>query len=120
MSDSDEEVLEDKHIPKPCGYKILVALPTMAAITEKGVYLPDEHVSREEVAQLVARVIELGSDCYTDTKRFPNGPWCKVGDFVMFRSYTGTRFKLAGQEFRLINDDAIDAVIEDASMIRRV
>jgi co-chaperonin GroES (HSP10) len=55
----------------------------------------------------------MGSDAYKDERKFPNGPWCKEGDFVMFRSYSGTRFKVRGEEFRLINDDTVEAVVDD-------
>jgi co-chaperonin GroES (HSP10) len=58
-------------------------------------------------------VLALGPDCYGDKGRFPTGPWCKAGDFVLVRSYSGTRFKVRGQELRLINDDMVEAVVED-------
>ena len=58
-------------------------------------------------------VIDMGSEAYSDKDRFPNGPWCKVGDFVMFRPNTGTRFKVNGAEYRLMNDDSVQAVVAD-------
>ena len=58
-------------------------------------------------------VIALGEAAYKDAEKFPDGPYCKEGDFVIFRSYSGTRFKLRGEEFRLINDDTVEAVVDD-------
>ena len=58
-------------------------------------------------------VLEMGADCYNDLKRFPSGPFCKKGDWILMRSYSGTRFRVQGKEFRLINDDSVEAVVED-------
>jgi co-chaperonin GroES (HSP10) len=62
---------------------------------------------------MIGFVVSMGPDAYSDDKKFPTGPWCKEGDFVMFRSYSGTRFKVMGEEFRLINDDTVEAVVDD-------
>ena len=100
-------------LPEPKGYKILIALPEVSQKTDGGVYLPDERRSAEETASIIGFVISMGPDAYKDTAKFPTGPWCKEGDFVIFRSYSGTRFKLRGKEFRLINDDTVEAVVDD-------
>ena len=58
-------------------------------------------------------VLKMGEDCYQDKERYPNGPWCKTGDWVVFRAYSGTRLNIYGKEFRIINDDTVEAVVED-------
>jgi co-chaperonin GroES (HSP10) len=68
---------------------------------------------------MVGLVVDMGTQAYTDPSRFPNGPWCKVGDYVMFRANSGTRFKVQGKEYRLINDDTIEAVVADPNGIQR-
>ena len=73
----------------------------------------------EEVLSTVFFVVELGPDCYKDEKRFPTGPWCKQGDFILARPNTGTRLKIHGREFRLINDDSVEGVVEDPRGISR-
>ena len=73
----------------------------------------EETVRSEEVATIVGFVLKMGPDCYKDQKRFPSGPWCKKGDFILMRTYTGTRFRIHGKEFRLINDDSVEAVVDD-------
>lgn len=100
-------------LPQPKGYRILIAIPEISKTTKGGVYIPDERRNAEETASLVGLVLRVGSEAYADANRFPSGPWCKEGDFVIFRSYSGTRFKVLGQEFRLINDDTVEAVVED-------
>jgi len=100
-------------LPEPVGYKILIAVPELNKTTEGGVHLPDERRSAEETASIIGYVITVGADAYADKAKFPGGPWCKTGDFVVFRSYSGTRFKVHGREFRIINDDTVEAVVED-------
>jgi co-chaperonin GroES (HSP10) len=100
-------------LPDPKGYRILIAIPEVSQKTEGGVFIPDERRSAEETASLIGYVLKVGSEAYADANRFPTGPWCKEGDFVIFRSYSGTRFKVMGKEFRLINDDTVEAVVED-------
>jgi len=100
-------------LPTPQGYKILIALPDREEKTEGGIYKPDSLTDLEEIATVYGFVIAMGPDCYKDEKKFPTGPWCKDGDFVVFRAYQGTRIKIHGKEFRLINDDTVEAVVED-------
>jgi co-chaperonin GroES (HSP10) len=100
-------------LPIPKGYKLLIALPELDAKTAGGVYIPEERRDAESTASIIGFVLSMGDDAYNDPKKFPGGPWCKVGDFVMFRSYSGTRFKVSGKEFRLINDDTVEAVVDD-------
>ena len=100
---------EDR-LPEPKGYKILIALPAMSEKTAGGLIYTDERREDERVAAIIGYVLKVGPDAYKDPER-ASEPWCKEGDWVIFRSYSGTRFKIDDQEFRLLNDDTIDAVI---------
>lgn len=108
----DDEQLKAK-LPEPSGYRLLIAIPEVSEKTEGGVYMPDQLKKAEETASIIGFVVKSGPDAYTDPNKFPTGAWCKDGDFVIFRSYSGTRFKVMGKEFRLINDDTVEAVVED-------
>jgi len=109
------KVGDDLHakLPEPTGYRLLIALPEIDEKTQGGVIMPDGLVKDESTASIIGFVIKSGPDAYSDKERFPNGAWCKEGDFVIFRSYSGTRFKVAGKEFRLINDDTVEGVVDD-------
>lgn len=108
---SEEE--RAKQLPEPKGYKILCALPEVEDKFHNGILKADTTVRLEEHSSVILFVLKMGSDCYQDKERFPNGPYCKEGDFVMTRAYSGTRFKIHGREFRLINDDTVEAVVDD-------
>jgi len=107
-------------LPDPKGYKILIALPEPDEKTEGGILKAKQTMDVEEVGSICGFVLKLGTDAYKDESRFPNGPYCKEGDWVMMRSYSGTRFKIHGKEFRLINDDSVEAVVEDPRGIQKV
>ena len=107
----DEQVMAK--LPQPVGYKILIAVPELSEKTEGGVYMPDSLKQAEETASIIGYVLKVGNEAYSDKDKFPDGPWCKEGDFIIFRSYSGTRFKVMGKEFRIINDDTVEAVVED-------
>ena len=111
--DTDQESQNSTQMPEPSGYKILIALPDIEEATEGGIIKAEETKYIESVATIVGFVLKMGPDCYKDQKRFPSGPWCKEGDFILMRTYTGTRFKIHGKEFRLINDDSVEAVVDD-------
>tara|TARA_R110002020_G_scaffold241191_3_gene454336 strand:+ start:1471 stop:1863 length:393 start_codon:yes stop_codon:yes gene_type:complete len=106
-------------LPSPCGYKILIAIPEIAETTEGGVIKPDIVRELEEYATVVGFVLKMGPDCYVGNKKFPSGDYCKEGDFVLFRAFQGTRIRIHGKEFRLINDDNVEAVVEDPRGIKR-
>ena len=108
----DDEVIT-ANLPKPVGYKLLIAIPEISEKTEGGVFMPDSLKSAEETATIIGFVLKVGAEAYSDSDKFPDGPWCKEGDFIIFRSYSGTRFKIMGKEFRIINDDTVEAVVED-------
>jgi co-chaperonin GroES (HSP10) len=108
-----------KQLPDPTGYHILVTLPEKEEKFESGLIKADETMRFEQVLATVFFVVKMGPDCYKDEKRFPNGPWCKEGDFILARPNTGTRLKIHGTEFRLINDDCVEAVVQDPRGISR-
>ena len=113
------EVILDKHVPKPVGYRVLVCLPSIEDTFEGGIAKAASTMREEYILSMVGVVTDMGDQAYKDTERFPDGPWCKEGDYVMFRANTGTRFKVGNEEYRLMNDDSIEAVIEDSSKITR-
>lgn len=108
-----------KQLPEPSGYRILCALPEIDKKTEGGILKADMTLHHEELLTAVLFVLKLGPDCYKDEKRFPNGPWCKEGDFVLVRPHVGSRVKIHGREFRIINDDSVEGVVEDPRGISR-
>lgn len=106
-------------LPTVKGFKILIAMPLLETKTKGGIHLPDDHRGKEEMASILGHVVAMGPECYADKDRFPNGPWCAVGDWVIFRSYAGTRFKVGDQEYRLINDDTVEAVATKPEEVKR-
>lgn len=113
-SKNEEEPREKaKQLPEPAGYKLLIALPEPDEMTEGGILKAKQTRDAEEVGTIVGFVLKMGPDAYRDEKKFPTGPWCKEGDFILMRSYSGTRFKIHGKEFRLINDDSVEGVVDD-------
>jgi co-chaperonin GroES (HSP10) len=126
-----DEDLGMMHAPDPVGHFMLVALPEIEVRTKSGIYIPETVSDRERAASVVGTVIAMGPDCYVDAEpkmpkdlppgtpitvlasrpRFPSGPWCKIGDTVLFSRYAGKRFKIEGVEFRMLSDDEITATI---------
>ena len=109
-----------KQLPEPSGYHILIGIPESEEKTDGGILKARQTIEIEETATIVGFVLKLGPDCYQDKKRFPSGPWCKEGDFIIMRAYSGTRISIHGKEFRLINDATVEAVVEDPRGISRV
>ena len=107
-------------MPKPTGYKILIALPEPDEKTDGGIIKASQTIHTEEVGSIVGFVLDMGPDVYSDSARFPTGAFCKKGDWIVMRSYTGTRFMVHGKEFRLINDDSVEAVVEDPRGIVKI
>jgi co-chaperonin GroES (HSP10) len=111
-----------KQLPKPSGYKILCAIPEAEQEfedSEVGLVKADETMRNEEVLTTVLFVVDMGPDCYMDKTKFPTGPWCKQGDFVLVRPNSGTRLIIHGREFRIINDDTVEGVVQDPRGIKR-
>lgn len=107
----------------PTGFRILVQiLPPEEYLKrwqDSNLVMPDEVRAREQQAQLWAFVIEMGPEAYKDKKRFPGKPWCKVGDCIIMRPYSGTRFMVRNHLYALINDDTVLAVVTDPGEIER-
>jgi len=118
LPQTDEE--KAKQLPEPVGYRILCALPDAEKTYESGIIKADTTLHFEEVLSTVFFVVKMGPDCYKDPARFPTGPWCKVGDFILARPNTGTRLKIHGREFRIINDDSVEGIVQDPRGITRV
>ena len=113
------EVERAAQLPKPSGYRILCAIPEQEKELDSGIIMADEFLRKEELLTTVLFVVDLGPDCYKDTSRFPNGAWCKKGDFVLVRPNAGTRLVIHDREFRIINDDSVEAVVDDPRGIKR-
>lgn len=112
VPEPDEKIASQ--LPEPAGYKLLVTLPDIdKTFTDSKIAKADSTMKMEEVGSVIMFVLALGPDAYKDKEKFPSGPYCKAGDFVMLRSYSGTRFMVFGKEFRLCNDDQVEAVVDD-------
>jgi len=107
-------------LPKPSGYHILCAIPEMEEKFDGSeIIKADVTRQNEETLTTVLYVVALGPDCYKDEKKFPNGAWCQEGDFVLVRPHSGSRLVIHGKEFRLINDDTVEATVDDPRGIKR-
>ena len=118
MSREDEEL--EAQLPIPVGYHLLIAMPEVEEKYEDSSILkPVSTMSHEAVMSIIGLVLDMGKQAYSDKDRFPTGPWCERGDYVMFRANTGTRFKVRGVEYRLMNDDSIEAIVQDPRGVAR-
>jgi co-chaperonin GroES (HSP10) len=106
-------------LPKPSGYRILCAIPETEKEYESGLLKADTTIHHEEVLTTVLFVVEMGPDCYQDKVRFPNGAWCKQGDYILVRPNSGSRLVIHGREFRIFNDDTVEAVVYDPRGVKR-
>ncbi len=116
-----ESVHEDgdlqSKLPKPTGYRILILPFSPKQKTKGGIYLADSVLEKERIGTNVGYVVALGPDAYRDSGKFPEGAWCKEGDWVLFGRYAGARFGIEGGELRILNDDEILAVVDDPEAI---
>ena len=108
-----------RQVPDPVTYHLLCALPKAEEEYESGLIKSGQTMHFEELMSPVLWVMKMGPDCYKDPLRFPSGPSCKLGDFVLVRPNTGTRLKFHGTEFRIINDDSVEAVVQDPRGIQK-
>jgi co-chaperonin GroES (HSP10) len=114
-----------KELPEPKGYKLLIAIPKKDETHANSVIvIPEMDRRKEEIASIIGLVVKIGTLAYKDEEKFPDGPWCNEGDFILMRAYSGTRFKITtpegSQEFRLINDDTVEAVVADPRVVSRI
>ena len=115
----DEDL--ELELPIPVGYRVLVAMPDVEeTFGDSGIIKSSKEIHLDTVMSTIGLVLDVGEEAYSDKDRFPSGPWCKQGDYVMFRMNTGTRFKVRGKEYRLMNDDSIEAVVADPRGVTRV
>ncbi len=124
--DVEPEIDENKEplnfasqLPEAKGYKLLIALPEIEEMTDGGIIKSEDSRHEESIATVVGWVMSMGPDAYASYARFPSGPYCQLGDWVIFRAFSGTRIKIHGKEFRLINDDTVEAVVEDPRGVER-
>ena len=117
LPDTDDR--KAKQLPDPSGYRILCGIPNIEEQYESGILKSDLTLQHEELLTTVLFVVKIGPDCYKDAARFPSGPWCREGDFILVRPHAGTRLKIHGREFRIINDDSVEGVVEDPRGISR-
>jgi co-chaperonin GroES (HSP10) len=115
----ETDVEKARQVPDPVTYHLLCMLPKADEEYESGLIKSGQTMHFEEVMSPVLFVAKMGPDCYKDPLRFPSGPSCKVGDFVLVRPNTGTRLKIHGQEFRILNDDSVEAVVMDPRGIQK-
>lgn len=111
-----------KQLPKPSGYHILCAIPEAEEEidgSDIGLIKAQETIRYEEMLTTVLFVVDLGPDCYKDATRFPSGAWCKKGDFILVRPNSGSRLVIHGKDFRMINDDSVEGVVDDPRGIKR-
>ena len=117
-SKEKKEVTNEKaKLPKPTGWRLLVLPFKMNEKTKGGVLLGQETLERQQVGSQCGNVLAMGPDCYNDKDRFKEGPWCKVGDWIIFARYAGSRIEIEGGEVRLLNDDEVLATVQDPTDI---
>ena len=117
-SEEQKEVTNEKaKLPQPTGWRLLVLPFKMNEKTKGGVIINESTLERQQVASQCGNVLAMGSECYRDKERYPTGPWCKVGDWVVFARYAGSRIEIEGGEVRLLNEDEILATVQDPTDI---
>ena len=117
-SEDQKEVTKEKiKLPKPTGWRLLVLPFRMDEKTKGGVLLGQETIDKQQVASQCGNVIAMGDACYMDKERYPKGPWCKGGDWVIFARYAGSRIEIEGGEVRLLNEDEVLATVQDPTDI---
>jgi len=113
-TEEQKEVTKEKaKLPQPTGWRLLVLPFKMNEKTKGGVIINESTLERQQVASQCGNVLAMGSECYKDKERYPTGPWCKVGDWVVFARYAGSRINIEGGEVRLLNEDEVLAIVED-------
>ena len=113
-TESQKEVTTEKDkLPQPTGWRILVLPFKVKEKTKGGVLLGQETIERQQVGSQCGNVLAMGPHCYRDKERYPDGPWCKINDWVVFARYAGSRIEIEGGEVRLLNEDEILATVKN-------
>ena len=109
----EKQKQEVEKVPEPTGFRIVLFPLRLESKTTAGIHLTDDTIDQSQITTNICKVLKLGKDAYKDKKRFPNGAWCKEGDWVLITKYAGSRIRIDGGELRIINDDEILAVLDD-------
>jgi chaperonin GroES len=113
-SEPKKEITKDTNkLPQPTGWRILVLPFKMNEKTKGGLLITESVIERQQVASQTGLVLAMGPQCYADKERYPSGPWCKKGDWVVFARYAGSRIQIEGGEVRLLNEDEVLATVKD-------
>ena len=112
-SEKKEVTNEKAKLPEPTGWRLIVLPFKMDERTKGGIIMNESTLEKQQVASQCGNVLAMGPQCYTDKERYPEGPWCKVGDWVIFARYAGSRIQIEGGEIRLLNEDEILATIKN-------
>ena len=113
-SEPKKEITNEKEkLPQPTGWRILVLPFKMNEKTKGGIIMNESTLERQQIASQCGNVLAMGSECYKDKERYPTGPWCKIGDWVIFARYSGSRINIEGGEVRLLNEDEILATVKN-------
>ena len=104
---------ETEKLPKPTGWRIIVLPFRMDEKTKGGIFMGQDTLDKQQVASQCGNVLAMGPQCYKDRQRYPDGPWCKKGDWVIFARYAGSRIQIEGGEIRLLNEDEILATVKN-------
>ena len=112
-AEAEKKKDELEKIPQPSGWRMVLFPLKLQGKTKGGVLLTDDTVTESQVTTNICKVLKMGPECYKDKDKFPSGPWCKEGDWVLITRYAGSRIRIDGGELRIINDDEILAVVDD-------
>ena len=109
----EKQKKEMEKVPNPTGYRITLFPLKLDSKTKSGIHLTDETVQESQLTTNICKVLKVGPDAYKDKERYPEGPWCKEGDWVLITTYAGSRIRVEDGELRIVNDDEIIATVED-------
>jgi len=115
----DPETIENQRdqLPEPSGWRILVLPFTPKEKTKGGIIIAQESLEKLRIATNCGYVIKLGPLAYHDKEKYPTGPWCKKGEWVIFARYAGSRLPIEGGEVRLLNDDEVLGTIDNPESV---
>jgi co-chaperonin GroES (HSP10) len=109
----EKQKQEVEKVPTPTGFRIVLFPLKLDSKSTAGIYFTDDTIEQSQITTNICKVLKLGPDAYKDKARFPNGSWCKEGDWVLITKYAGSRIRIEGGELRIINDDEVLAVLDD-------